>query len=140
MKIFVINKLMRPYEEGGTPNSPVRRSLETIATKLLVSHKLPPRAVGAAIFQVFYAMANEGLVFRGDGTYGSRGKELFSQIKAQAISIVQREAAEAVAQEIMDMTACTIADCPKRCKELIAKSRWQRAARFLMRPRGLWRL
>ena len=73
--VFNIDKLLKPYEEGGTEGSPVKRTLSTIASKLIVGNNIPPEIVGAAIFKVFQQMAHNGLEFRGDGTYGSKGRD-----------------------------------------------------------------
>ena len=74
------------YEEGGTENQPIQRSIKTIATKLIIANKLPPDVVGAAIFKVFSHIAFNNLKFKGDGSYGSKGRELFTSIKNQAIN------------------------------------------------------
>ena len=137
---FNIDKLLEPYKKGGTETSPVKRSLSTIASKLIVGNNLPPEIVGAAIFKVFQKMAHEGLEFKGDGTYGSKGRELFSCIRAQAIDMVEKKSVDDVVRQIQNMTACVVKDCPMRTTVLKKKSKWERIKLFLLKPRGFWRL
>lgn len=116
--------LLEPYKEGGIEDDPVERTLETITSKLVISYRLPIPVVGAAIFKVFFAMANEGLEFKGNGTYGSKGRELFSCIKAQAIDMAKKGTTEAVLEEIGNMTSCVDMKCKKRAKIESEISRW----------------
>jgi len=133
-------KLIKPYREGGTEQGKVVRTLETISAKLLVAYKFKPEVVGGAIFKVFYEMAYNGLEFKGDGTYGSKGAELFSCIKAQCVDITMRESAETIVKEIMELTACVVKDCPVRTKELVQLTKRERFNRWMGKPRGpLWR-
>ncbi len=119
--------LLSPYKEGGSKEQPVQRTLGTIASKLIIVYGLPVQVVGAAVFKVFYAMAYEGLEFTGDGKYGSKGKELFSCIKAQAVDMVKNETTEAMVQEIKNMTACVDKKCKKRMEVAAPKTHfWQR--------------
>ncbi len=138
---FDIEKLIKPYRKGGTPDDKVERNLSTIATKLIVGNKLPVEVVGAAIFKVLNEMAC-GLMFKGDGTYGSRGREMFCCIKAQAIELSKKEATEAVVAELYKKSVCVRYKCPKRLQILKGRpnSRKERFLHFWLRPRGLWRL
>ena len=130
--------LIKPYSKGGTERNPATRTLGTIASKLIISYRLPVEIVGAAVFKVFYKMAYEGLEFKGNGKYGSKGKELFSCIKAQAVSMVENKAHDDVINSIAMMTACVKKDCPQRTKQLVKMTRWQRVKRFMLKPRGWW--
>lgn len=134
------NRLLQPYKEGGTKESPVIRSLETITNKLITAHKFSPDVVGAALLKVFHKMANEGLEFKGDGTYGSPGRELFSCIKAQCIDIAAKKAAQEVRNQITEKLICCRTGCAMRTNTFKKLSYWDRFVRFMLKPRGLWRL
>ena len=138
--VFNIDKLLKPYEEGGTEASPVKRSLSTISSKLIVGNNLPAEIVGAAIFKVFQQMAHNGLKFEGDGSYGSKGRDLFSCIRAQAIDMVQKKSVDDVIRTIQNKTTCVVKNCPMRSVVLKKKSKWQRIKLFLLKPHGLWKL
>jgi hypothetical protein len=137
---FEIEKMLKPYVEGGTESSPVKRSLKTIASILIYKNGFSPDIVGAAIFKVFDRMINKGLAFQGDGSYGSKGRELFSCIKAQCVDIAEKQSADAVRASISEIAACTRTNCPQRTKEMKIVTRWDRIVLFLNRPRGFWRL
>ncbi len=77
---FDFEKLLDPYREGGTEKEPVRRTMGTIIDYLLNKKKYPQEVVGAGILAVFMQLKN-GKVFPGDGTYGSRGRELVTAIR-----------------------------------------------------------
>ena len=136
---FDVEKLLKPYQEGGTEQSPVKRSLKTIATSLMYKNKIPVEVVGAAIFKVFDRMANNNLEFKGDGSYGSRGRELFSCIKAQCLDILEQQSVNNVKKTIMEMTSCT-RHCEKRTRELRKLIRCDKVVLFLNKPRGYWKL
>lgn len=74
------DKLLEPYKEGGTENIPIERTMGTIVDYLLNKKGYPLDTVGAAIFTVFFQM-DVGLVFKGDGSYGSKGRELVTAIR-----------------------------------------------------------
>ncbi len=137
---FEIEKMLKPYMEGGTEASPVKRSLKTIASTLIYKNGFSSDIVGAAIFKVFDQMMNKGLVFQGDGTYGSKGRELFSCIKAQCVDMAEKQSADAVRTSISEIAACTRMNCSQRTKEMMILTRWDRIVLFLNRPRGFWRL
>ena len=102
IKNFDIDNLIKSegYEEGGTENQPIQRSIKTIATKLIIANKLPPDVVGAAIFKVFSHIAFNNLKFKGDGSYGSKGRELFTSIKNQAIKLTEEKSVNEVITQI----------------------------------------
>ncbi len=134
------DKLIKPYREGGSERSKVIRTLETISAKLLVAYKFSPEVVGAAVFLVFYKIAYQGLEFKGDGSYGSKGRELFSCIKAQCVAMTQKKAVEIITGQIEGLVSCVVDDCPVRRKELVLLSRRERFNRWMGKPRGpLWR-
>ncbi len=108
---FNFDKLLEPYQEGGSEESPIQRTMGTITSKLMVSYRIPPDIVGLAIYKVFYKIANEGLKFKGNGKYGSKGKELFSCIKAQCLDITQNQCADKVKEEVLALAVCTDKKC-----------------------------
>lgn len=105
------DKLLEPYTEGGTRNSPVKRTIGTMTSKLMISHRFPPEIVGAAIYKVFWQMAHNNLEFKGDGTYGSKGRELFSCIKAQCLDLTQQQCVEKAEQTIYKYSVCMDKNC-----------------------------
>lgn len=137
--ILDIDKLIAPYRETGSKTGP-KRSLTTIISKLIYSNGINPEIAGAACLKVFYKMAHDGLVFNGDGTAGSPGRELYSCIKAQAVDLAKRDAVDKTMRAILTKTSCTRVKCPKRTTELKKLSRFDRFKVFLLKPRGWWRL
>ena len=138
--IFDIEKLLKPYENGGTKESPVKRTIATLSTKLLYQYKFSPDIVGKALFQTFFDMAHHGLEFKGDGTYDSNGTELFTHIRNLCIELSKDAAVRSITETILGELTCTKKDCPKRTKELSRLSKWQRFWMFVNKPRGFWRL
>ena len=137
---FDIEKLLKPYNIGGTEISPVKRTLGTISSKLLISHRFPIDIIGIAIYKVFYEMAFNGLVFEGDGSYGSEGAELFSCIRAQCIDLAERQSTDAVVNAIARLAACVNEGCPRRTQKFKTNTRSERVKIFLLKPRGPWRI
>jgi len=133
------DKLLKPYVDGGTENAPVQRTLGTIVSKLMLSYKHPPDIVGAAIYKVFSKMANEGLEFKGDGTYGSKGAELFSCINAQCVDITKNKLVEVTLNKIRESCACTRMDCTEREVSIKKINRWKKIVWFCRKPRGTLR-
>jgi len=78
-KEFNFEKLLEPYEEGGTENDPVKRTIGTILDWLIFKKKFPPKIVGAALLLTFIELKN-GKVFKGDSSFGSAGRELVRSI------------------------------------------------------------
>lgn len=141
--IINFKKLIEPYQEGGTKENPVKRTLETMVNYLIVKLNFSPQIVGAALFKVFYEMATKELKFKGDGAYGSKGKELVSCIKAQCIDIGGEKNAKLVIENIRDILAsksfCAHLGCKKRSRIIYYRSKWQKFLTFMLRPRILWR-
>lgn len=138
--IFDIENLLKPYENGGTKEAPVKRSIATLSTKLLYQYKFPPDIVGKAIFQTFFDMAHKGLEFKGDGSYDSNGTELFTHIRNLCVELAKDAAVRSVTETILGELTCTKKDCSKRTKELTKLSRFDRVWTALNKPRGFWRL
>lgn len=135
MGLNSFDKLIEPYKAGGTEKGPVDVTIGNICAKLMVNYRIPPEIVGAALYKVMDNLANKGLVFKGNGKWGSKGAELFSCIKAQCMDMTEKQSAQKTIDAIMGATSC-MRDCPIRSKELIKKIRWQRFKLFMAKPRG----
>jgi hypothetical protein len=73
-------ELLEPYRDGGTSaDQSVIRTVDSILTYLLKKTEYSQLAITHAIFEVFEWL-NEGNQFKGDGTYGSKGRELVNAI------------------------------------------------------------
>jgi len=97
---FDFDKLLDPYREGGTENQPVRRTMGTILDYLLNKKKYSLDIVGAAILSIFIRMNNEGLKFEGDGTYGSPGAQLVTNIRVACDKLVHAKLKGALYEQI----------------------------------------
>lgn len=82
-------KLLKPYEEGGITSSPVKRTMGTIVDYLVNKKGYPLDVVGGAIFMVFFWL-DAGNEFKGNGKYGSKGKELVTSIRMKCDELLQR--------------------------------------------------
>lgn len=99
--------ILKPYEEGGTESNPVKRTMGTITDYLLNKKQYPLDIVGGAIFLVF-TWLNAGNLFKGDGSYGSKGSELVTSIrlkcdellKARLESVTYKTFVEVYSQEV----------------------------------------
>ena len=74
------NKLLIPYNKGGTERDNVERTMGTIINYFLNKKCYPIDVVGASIFMIFMFL-DAGGKFRGDGSYGSPGRELITSIR-----------------------------------------------------------
>jgi len=127
--------LLKPYSEGGLETAKVTRTLGTITSKLMLSYKHPADVVGLAIYKVFSKMANEGLEFKGDGSYGSAGAELFSCINAQCIELTTHQTVQKTIDKIKEFAACTRDDCRVRTQMIIKMTKWQKVKWMFIQPR-----
>lgn len=82
-------KLLRPYKEGGRQGNPTERTMETMIDYLLNKKQFSMEIAGGGVFLIF-AWLNKGGVFKGDGSYGSAGREMISSIVAKC-SELQKE-------------------------------------------------
>lgn len=135
---FDVDSLIRPYEEGGTEEVPIKRTLRTITNALLVRYNFPPDIAGAAIWKVLNEIVINGLEFKGDGSYGSKGMEFFSCIKAQAADMLAKKSEKLVIKEMFQTLACARSTCPKRTGEMKILSKWNKFVLFWLRPRWSW--
>jgi hypothetical protein len=134
VKSFNIDKLLEPYKKGGLRHSPITRTLGTITSKLLICYRFSPEVVGVAVYKVFYKMAYEGLEFKGDGSYGSKGAELFSCIKAQCVDITEKKSVSNTIKVITKITACS-RKCRYRTVKLKKQTKWVKFKNFWGEPR-----
>ncbi len=128
-------QLLKPYRQGGTVENKKKRNLDTITNALINRYGFPPDVAGGAILRVFSRMATEGLVFKGDGSYGSKGRELFSCIRSQADDIVKQKAKDSVSKEINRELHCFKMECSHRSKILKKRSKaYKGVLRMWMNP------
>lgn len=81
-------KLLEPYKESGHVDMPVERNWGTIISWLVNTYKFPPDIVGAGIFLVWMKIKRDGH-FKGDGKYGSPGREFVHAIRTMCASVMQ---------------------------------------------------
>jgi len=81
-------ELIKPYEDGGTQSKPVKRTLEGIIDWLLNKKQYPMEIVGGAVFIVFNWITTGGS-FKGDGSYGSKGRELDTAIRIKCDELLR---------------------------------------------------
>ena len=108
------NVLLEPYKEGGSLNSPTERTIGTIIDYLIHKKKYPLEIVGSAILEVFLLLAHDKVVFRGDGSYGSKGRELVTAIRIVCDRKLQGRLEDQVMQDIIEQKICTVVKCRKR--------------------------
>lgn len=82
------NKLLQPYSMGGTELKRAKRTMFTIIDYLLNKKGYPLEIAGGAIFLVFNYL-NSGGEFKGDGSYGSKGKELVTSIRIKCDDLLK---------------------------------------------------
>lgn len=87
---FSFETLLDPYREGGTPDQPVQRCMGTIVDFLVNKKKYPVDVAGAGILIVFTEMF-KGRAFNGDGSYGSKGRELVTAIRMTCDKLLQNK-------------------------------------------------
>lgn len=96
---FDFNLLLEPYIEGGTQNQPVKRTIGTILDYFINKKKYPVDVVGAAVLITFKELF-DGKSFKGDGSYGSPGRELVSYIRIKCDEINQNKLRSEVFESI----------------------------------------
>lgn len=84
------NLLLRAYREGGTKDQPIERTMATIVDYLMNKKQYPADVIGGALFLVFNWLAM-GHKFHGDGTYGSRGRELVTAIRLKCDELLHEK-------------------------------------------------
>jgi hypothetical protein len=87
---FSFDKAIAPYKEGG-PNAqhPVERTWGMVINWLHGKLGFDTETVGAAILLVTLELKN-GLVFKGDGSYGSPGNEFDHYLKKVCLRLKER--------------------------------------------------
>lgn len=86
-------RLLEPYREGGTAEQPIRRTWGTLITWLSGKLRFTPEIIGAAILLVCLEM-KKGKLFNGDGSYGSKGRELAHYLKNTCLAIKETRSAD----------------------------------------------
>ena len=105
---FSFERLLDPYREGGTPEQPVRRTMGSIVDYLVNRKKYSMEVAGAAVLIVFTEMKN-GRKFKGNGSYGSPGAELVSEIRRVCDRLSRDNQQKQMYQFIADNVFKTIA-------------------------------
>lgn len=106
---FNFDELLKPYEAGGTEEEPVRRTMGTMVDYFINKKKYPIDVAGAAIFLTFMEM-KEGKVFKGDGTYGSPGREMVSRIRLLCDAINQRNLQSQLFQQMAQANLVAVSE------------------------------
>ena len=83
------DELLKPYSEGGFKERPVKRTMGTITDYLINKKGYPLDIVGAAIFSIFFWL-DAGNEFKGNGKYGSKGKELVTAIRMKCDELLYK--------------------------------------------------
>jgi len=81
-------RLLVPYAQGGTERDPVERTMGTITDYFINKKGYPIDIVGAAIFTIFLWL-DAGNEFKGDKSYGSKGRELVTSIRMKCDELAQ---------------------------------------------------
>ena len=102
--IMNFKKLLQPYTQGGNKEHPVERNMGTIFDYLINKKGYPINVVGAAVFSVFFWL-NTGNSFKGNGTYGSEGKELVTSIKLKCDEFLKYEIERETYKAFIEMYA-----------------------------------
>lgn len=111
------NALLEPYKEGGTESDPVERNIGTITDYLLTRKKYSYDIVGKAIFKVFIELSN-GLEFEGDGSYGSKGREMVTYLRKTCDLLNHKELKVNIEKFILEKNFCGKVDCKRRSFEI----------------------
>jgi len=106
---FNFTKLLEPYTDGGTEDHYIQRTMGTIIDYFINKKQYPIDIVGAAVLLTFFKLKDGG-VFHGDGTYGSKGRELVTYIRQICDRLLQtnlegkfyQKIAEARAKELSE--------------------------------------
>lgn len=114
---FDFEKLLDPYREGGQVAAPVERKLGLIIDWLINKKRYPVEVVGASILIVFWEMFN-GKEFAGDGTYGSKGRELDLYLRTTCDKLLQQKLQEKVFASIAGGRMAMVSEFIKREVEL----------------------
>ena len=122
---FSFNYLMGPYAEGGTKTHHVQRTMGTLIDYLLNKKKYPEPVVGASILKIFLEMYN-GRVFKGDGTYGSAGRELVTTVRQTCDQFNNAMQELKNSKEIMEEIMYSVADWTAREAKRKRKPWWKR--------------
>lgn len=87
---FDFENLLEPYREGGTEDQPVRRTMGTIVDYLRNKKGYPVEIIGSGLLVIFLQLYN-GRQYKGDGSYGSKGRELVTAIRMECDRLNQNK-------------------------------------------------
>ena len=136
--ILNINEILKPYGESGKAGGEAR-SLDSMLNALVNRYNIPSVIAVDAMMIVMFELAN-GKKFKGDGSYGSKGRELFLYIKALCREMLKEKTKQTFNEMVIQPTTCLRMDCNYRTGKLKKLSRFKRFLKFLLKPRGITRL
>ena len=111
------DELVEPYREGGTEANPDERTLGTIVDYLVNKKKYNYHTVSTAILKTFVELSN-GLKFKGNGTYGSEGRQFITYLRRTCDKLEQNQLKDTVERTIFEKNFCGRINCKKRILEL----------------------
>lgn len=126
---FSFEGLLKPYSEGGTVNQPVQRTIGTMVDYFINKKQYPIDVVGAAILMTFMEM-KDGLQFKGDGEYGSKGRELVTYIRKRCDIVLHERLQSAVYQSIAEQRMPFIRALIDELTTLKIYPRWKKIVCF----------
>jgi len=106
---FSFEKLLKPYEEGGSNNNPIKRTIGGILDWLIFKRMYPSDIASAGMVLVFIDLHN-GKVFKGDGSFGSAGDELDRTIATVCNGLVQHRLKDRMYQELAEEKVAEVCD------------------------------
>ena len=122
------NELLKPYKEGGREDNPTERTIGTIMDYLINKKGYPLDIVGASIFSVFFWL-DSGNEFKGDGKYGSKGRELVTSIRIKCDVLLRQRLEGETYKAFIEMYA-------KELRTRITKKTSDRKSKFMKWWRG----
>jgi len=117
------NTLLKPYEEGGTKSQPIKRTMSTIIDYLANKKQYPLDVIGGALFLIFIWLDNDN-EFKGDGSYGSKGKELVTSIRMKCDELLQFKLEAETYKIFVEMYGKEISKILKQNKSLTFNDRF----------------
>lgn len=121
--VFDFDEIIKPYHSAGTKSNPIKMTMEGLSGALVNTNKIPADIAGAVIFQTCYDIANNGLDFKGNGTYGSKWSEFFNHIRSECIKLQNIGSSRQIALNILESKACIVPKCPSRTKKVSSEKK-----------------
>lgn len=122
---FDFTKLLEPYIEGGTKDHYVKRTMGTIIDYFINKKQYPIDVVGAAVLLVFFELKG-GQVFHGDGTYGSKGRELITHIRQVCDGLLHKNLEGKFYQKIAEARAKELEEFIRTEIKIMTTPWWKR--------------